>query len=967
MTSAYRFLPWTRRGLAASIAGPDTDGALPARAALTVALDLSDGTSASGRVELHGPGDVTGLDPRVILRSDPRPGAVAVEPNYLAVVEFDPPDLPWLFTPAAPAAQDRLRPWCVLVVVRARDGITIDYGGGALLPVLAITDPADARAELPDLAESWAWAHAQIVYDDGGPLDIAADLRTRPVANLSRLVCPRRLEPDTTYLACVVPAFAHGVQRGLGLPVEGAQTAAAWDVTVDAAVRLPVYHHWQFSTGPDGDIESLAAALTAVPAAPDLGKVAVYLGSGDPELADLDPHAPGSVIAVRGALVAPAPAAPDPADPPQPPPPPEPEQDPRVGQVLRARVDEARQSGTLGPPLYGEWHLDVHAVPDSGWLAEANAEAEHRIVAGVGAAVVRAQQEQLVQAAWDQVGDLPSANELFNRGVLSGHAASSVVDRHLAGLPTGRAAQLTRSWQERVVTPDSGSDDPSVDGTIAASSLPRALMSGAYRRLSAARRPAARRASQSGLTRQRTLLDFDAGDVLALDSSAPVPGALDALEAATTIPLPAGGDDDTPVSLHALGLPGTTTLARARALQQAARSGEVTAIALGGEVGAGRLHVRDEFDPVVEGPMSTDTSGAAQLFQQAWAVLQAHVNEAPPELTFLSAGLEGLQQTVMERAAPTRTIPRRLGDRLVGSDEADDPPPMSGLKPIGDGDVPSSVIAYPLIVSPVATMVDALPGSWLLPGVEGVAQNTVTLLETNPAFVSSCLLGANQELNAELLWREFPTDRRGTSLRRFWDRRNGADDIDPINRWAPVATLDDLAATTGEGELVLVLRGQLLLRYPDIVIYAVAGDLQGPHDDDPNAVVLPVFAGRTGADVSFVGFPITRADAEAAQMWFILQQQAAAPRFGFDVSRDPAKPMASWDDVVWDDLDVAPGAHLSATSGPVTTLDLLIGGVGAGSVAQHGFGPSSAEIAAATLQRPIRVAIHISRLLSPPA
>ena len=36
------------------------------------------------------------------------------------------------------------------------------------------------------------------------------------------------------------------------------------------------------------------------------------------------------------------------------------------------------------------------------------------------------------------------------------------------------------------------------------------------------------------------------------------------------------------------------------------------------------------------------------------------------------------------------------------------------------------------------------------------------------------------------------------------------------------------------------------------------------------------------------------------------------------------------------------------------------------SVAQHGFGPSSAEIAAATLQRPIRVAIQ-PRLLSPPA
>jgi hypothetical protein len=962
MSSAYRFLPWVRRGLAASITGLDTGNGVPARARLAVELALSDGTSVDGRVELHGPGDVTGLDPRIILRSDPRPGSVAVEPNYLAAIEFDPPDLPWLFTPAAAGPQDRLRPWCVLVVVHDRDGITIEYGGGALLPVLAIAEPADARAELPDLVESWAWAHAQVVYDDISPLDVATDLLNRPVANLSRLICPRRLEADTAYLACVVPAFAHGVQSGLGLPVEGAQTAPAWDVAIDSHVRLPVYHHWRFSTGPNGDIESLAAALTAVPAPKGLGTVAVFLGSADPELADLDPHATGSVIAVRGALVAPAPAVPDPSAPPL-----EREQDPRVGQVLRARVDDARRTGTLGPPLYGEWHLDVHAVPDAGWVAEANSEAEHRIAAGVGAAVVRSQQEQLVQAALDQVGELTSANQLFNRAVLSGHAADSVVERHLAGLPAGRAAQLTRSWQERVASPDSGADRLSVDGTVAVSSLPRALLSGAYRRLSAARRPAARRAAQTGLTRQRTLLDFDAADVLALDSSAPVPAALDALEAATTIPLPAGGGDNTRVSLHSLGLPGTTTLGRVRQLQQAARTGAVSAIALGGGVGAGRLNVRDEFDDDIGGPMTPDTSGAAQRFQQALAVVQARVNNPAPELRFVPAGLDRLQQRVMQRAAPATAIPRRVGDRLVGSAEADDPPPMSGLQRIGDGDVPSSVIAYPQIVSPVATMVDALPGSWLLPGVEGVAQNTVTLLETNPAFVASCLLGANQELNAELLWRQFPTDRRGTSLRRFWVRRNGSTDIEPINRWDPGASLDDLAVSTGEGQLVLVLRGQLLLRYPDIVVYAVAGDLDGPHDDDPSAIVLPVFSGRTGQDVAYVGFPISRADAETAQTWFILQQQAAAPRFGFDVSRDPATTAVSWAAVTWDDLTVPPGAHLSAISGPVTGLDLLIGGVGAGSVTRHGFGPSSAEVAAATLQRPIRVAIHVSRLLSTPA
>jgi hypothetical protein len=104
-----------RRGLAASIAGPDTDGALPARAALTVALDLSDGDvrERAGRAARSGRCHRTGPAGHPAQR--PRPGAVAVEPNYLAVVEFDPPDLPWLFTPAAPGAEDRLRPWCVLV------------------------------------------------------------------------------------------------------------------------------------------------------------------------------------------------------------------------------------------------------------------------------------------------------------------------------------------------------------------------------------------------------------------------------------------------------------------------------------------------------------------------------------------------------------------------------------------------------------------------------------------------------------------------------------------------------------------------------------------------------------------------------------------------------------------------------------------------------------------------------------
>ena len=68
-------------------------------------------------MNLHGPGDVTAIDTRLVLRTDPKANARNFEPNYLAIVDFDPPDFPWLLTPASANGDDRLRPWLVLVVL----------------------------------------------------------------------------------------------------------------------------------------------------------------------------------------------------------------------------------------------------------------------------------------------------------------------------------------------------------------------------------------------------------------------------------------------------------------------------------------------------------------------------------------------------------------------------------------------------------------------------------------------------------------------------------------------------------------------------------------------------------------------------------------------------------------------------------------------------------------------------------
>jgi hypothetical protein len=86
----------------------------------------------------------------------------------------------------------------------------------------------------------------------------------------------------------------------------------------------------------------------------------------------------------------------------------------------------------------------------------------------------------------------------------------------------------------------------------------------------------------------------------------------------------------------------------------------------------------------------------------------------------------------------------------------------------------------------------------LLPGVDLIPDNAITLLETNARFVSGFLAGANHELNRELLWRRYPTDQRGTPLRRFWDWLDGGADVPLRHSWYPALDLRARAAARAD-------------------------------------------------------------------------------------------------------------------------------------------------------------------------
>ncbi len=479
----YRFLPWTRRGLAAAIPQADAGANLPARAPLPVAITVTNVAPANVNLELYGPGDVIGVDPRLIVRTDPRPNITDFEPNYLATIEFDLPDFPWMFTPARADSHDHLRPWCVLVVLDQHVVAPPKVNRGAPLPVVTI--PAQARAtELPDLAESWAWAHVQVMSDSKDADALEQEMTSQPNLNVARLVCPRRLEPNHRYTACLVPAFDLGAQRGLGLTPNGTTVKPAWDSASLGELKLPVYFHWEFATGPAGDFESLARRLTPVKASGELGFQRMFIGAPGGGLPNTPANDEASYLKMEGVLRAPKVGNSSLDD---------------VAATMRAGLRQAINapgemlSGAnqtriaISPPIYGEWHLNRHNIQassdDPAWLRELNLDPRVRAAAGLGGEVVRANQEDFMQAAWEQVGDVIKANELLNRARFSLDVHRRTYERHYVTQPQDRLLQMTGALHARTLMADK-----TVRAQIALTSLPNASVDPALRRLASPQR-----------------------------------------------------------------------------------------------------------------------------------------------------------------------------------------------------------------------------------------------------------------------------------------------------------------------------------------------------------------------------------------------------------------------------------------------------------------------------------------------
>jgi hypothetical protein len=180
--------------------------------------------------------------------------------------------------------------------------------------------------------------------------------------------------------------------------------------------------------------------------------------------------------------------------------------------------------------------------------------------------------------------------------------------------------------------------------------------------------------------------------------------------------------------------------------------------------------------------------------------------------------------------------------------------------------------------------------NWLLPGGGNVERESVIALETNPAFVDAFLVGFNQQVLAELRFRNYPLASRCTPARVFWGRVDAAagvaiEDAAPVEGWPDSALgADDHRPPAAAGkDLVLVFRTQLFHRYPSTLLYVLpAATLADGSPDwdnvpDPSAARFPTFQGNVTDDTAFFGFDLEAAD--VASHWIVLEQPPAGYRF----------------------------------------------------------------------------------------
>jgi hypothetical protein len=982
--ASLTFLSWLRRGLAADLQAPG-EGETQARLRLDVNTKFAKKSgavahSAGVTLPFVGPGEIVGLDARTVVKMTPGPNETDAEYKHFAALELDQQLAPWfvlLVVEDGPgeATFDPPTPERRLPVLTVTDA--------DLLAELDLTDSwAWAHVQLAGVTVPTTTpdAAANVIREAlGGP-------RGKVTV---RLFSPRRLEPQKPYRACLVPAYERGRQAGLGQPVTADAGALAWTDTTAAPLPLPVYHHWTFHTGLVGGFRDLARAIVPRALPPEVGRRAMDVSS--PGFAMKSAAADGTLDMV-GALQSIQSADADTDATREPVAQPFIDDLNAFLRTSERNLAEAGVKRVVVPPLYGRWHAAIPTPAGSinpqlaplgappttpptnrKWFYELNSDPRNRAGAGLGTSVVQAHDQDLMASAWDQAGSLRAANQQRRLLQLGREALTSGWTRHALRGGTGNLLQLTAVLHGQVLA--TGSTE-TLRSHFGKSPVGLDVLEPQWRRLARPRGRVGRfqgRATAPPAQDPIALLNEGfqpAPEPPVPDGMVTVPDAVGS-EVPGNLPQPTidivgGQASDRQVFWAILlfcvsrkllvpnrewpwwwllevlrfGL-GVVRIAASRGfidLRAKLRDGTLTGNDIRNGPKLGNFQVRDPIptDPVPPPTSGQNDSPQGQAFRTAWA--EAVDFLALPRLdhpVLVKLNLPSVVARLDQALHPKVTLVAWMKKliNLVGLPETNDP-----LEPIQ---------AAPEFEQPMWEPLRDLSPEWILPGLDRVEPNTAAVAVPNQRFIEAYMVGLNHEMARELLWNEYPTDQRGSYFRQFWDVRGyvpgpndptndealkeSLRDIAPVHGWGPTKALgtNSPRPRAPRDYLVLVIRGELIRRYPTVVVYAVKAEGQGR---PTGAERFPAFSGRMSADAAFYGFDLTQSEVRGTpgsptdQGWFfVLQQQPAEPLFD-------------------------PPAGLSSRF--VTSADVAA--------------DTAAELATLTFLRPTRVALHGARMLPAP-
>ena len=852
----YTFASWMRRGIGNAIAA---NGSTVIRAQIPINIQLNEEVLTQD-VELLGPTDVMGIQSNAIVRTEPLNGTVDFEWNMLPYIEFYDEDFAWRYTPDAPDAKNNLRPWVALVVLKEEEFSDLRSNRGALSAIRINT------AALPVSAETHLWAHMHTGEQSGVSdldkilIDIANNYPKDPDGFTCRLLSPRRLDKKTRYHAFLVPAFEAGRLAGLGekFATVLARKAAWSDTNRPGTLDFPVYHRWSFATS-DASFEDLLAKIKPLPSHPSVGMRDLDTSRAGYVKANGTPNVGAttpSVLGLEGALRTPNMVS--------------------TAYVANGKKDDFQKDVAALLNLY-----DNGLPNDTPQYGEAKMDGDPILTIPLyGQPYVKRPINQLSTASGQNTPILRdginwySAVNFDPRNRVAAGLGTLVVQQNQESFMQSAWSQLQYLQKARNQLAAVGSIMERIKVRFTNETLvPQEDF------VSMARNMTSRVAIAPKVTIMQNL------------TASILPNAL--MNSATRRIMRTNGRV---VKRLTVTNATTNTLKVVTDKLMVNNGAALTSyrikflkdfvIMSGGVIVIGPQPIQTPFDIALGQYLSRIPSLPAQnvvtfKFADAHNNLISAITNAPQAVLKTKINLPATQTSV-------------------------------NTKP------PSEFLGQPVFENSMYEYLWKMDKEWLLPNLHLIENNTVTLLENNIHFIHAYMLGVNQEMAHEMLWRLYPADLSATFFRHFWQAAdNGIFDIETIKKWIGLPAPERKPATFDKAQLVLTLRGELLQKFPNTVIFAAlvkrdaSGKLtfntEGSNPGTSGGFRFPIFRAELPTDLQFLGFDLTVKDVSTESpngtWYFVIMEPVGEPRFGLDATFQPTNAAVySRNDLSWEHL-----------------------------------------------------------------